>query len=41
MLTIMVLGACGLAYGLIEFDTRTSFDGVKKFPLLFGVGAQG
>jgi uncharacterized membrane protein len=38
---IMVLGACGLAYGLIEFDRSTSFDGGKRFPLLFGVGAQG
>lgn len=38
---LLVLGACGLAYGLIEFDRRTSFDGAKQFPLLFGVGAQG
>ena len=38
---VMVLGACALAYGLIEFDRRTSFDGAKQFPLLFGVGAQG
>jgi uncharacterized membrane protein len=38
---LLVLGACSLAYGLIEFDSRTSFDGAKQFPLLFGVGAQG
>ena len=38
---LLVLGAGGLAYGLIEFDSRTSFDGAKQFPLLFGVGAQG
>ncbi len=38
---LLVLGACGLAYGLIEFDSHTSFDGAKRFPLLFGVGAQG
>ena len=39
--SLLVLGACALAYGLIEFDRRTSFDGAKRFPLLFGVGAQG
>jgi uncharacterized membrane protein len=38
---LMVLGACGVAYGVIEFDARTSFDGDKQFPLLFGAGAEG
>ena len=38
---LLVAGACSLAYALIEFDSRTSFDGAKQFPLLFGVGAQG
>ncbi|QJW91533.1 DUF2254 domain-containing protein [Spirosoma taeanense] len=38
---LMVLGAFGLAYGLIEFDLRTSFNGAKRFPLLFGAGAEG
>ncbi|UOQ80101.1 DUF2254 domain-containing protein [Hymenobacter sp. 5414T-23] len=38
---LLVLGACGLAYGLITFDTRTSFNGAKRFPLLFGAGAEG
>ncbi|GAB3641974.1 DUF2254 domain-containing protein [Spirosoma arcticum] len=38
---LLVLGAFGLAYGLIEFDSSTSFDGAKRFPLLFGVGAEG
>jgi len=30
-----------MAYGLIEFDRSTSFDGAKRFPLLFGTGADG
>ncbi|MCC3159753.1 DUF2254 domain-containing protein [Hymenobacter sp. 15J16-1T3B] len=38
---LLVLGAFGLAYALIAFDTRTSFDGAKRFPLLFGAGAEG
>lgn len=38
---LIVLGACGVAYGVIEFDARTSFDGDKQFPLLFGAGAEG
>lgn len=38
---LLVLGAFALAYGLIAFDTRTSFDGGKQFPLLFGAGAEG
>lgn len=38
---LMVLGAFGLAYSLIEFDNNTAFDGAKQFPLLFGVGAEG
>ncbi|GAB2567324.1 DUF2254 domain-containing protein [Spirosoma areae] len=38
---LLVLSAFGLAYGLIEFDSKTSFNGAKRFPLLFGVGAEG
>jgi len=38
---LLVLGAFGLAYGVVEFDARTSFDGDKRFPLLFGAGAEG
>lgn len=38
---LLVLGAFGLAYGLIEFDANTSFNGAKRFPLLFGTGADG
>lgn len=38
---LMVLGVGLLAYGLIEFDANTSWNGAKRFPLLFGVGAEG
>ena len=38
---LLVLGAVGLAYGLITFDAHTAFDGAKRFPLLFGAGAEG
>lgn len=38
---LLVLGTFGLAYGLVEFDKSTSFDGAKRFPLLFGTGADG
>lgn len=38
---LMVLSAGGLAYGLVEFDANTSWQGIKRFPLLFGVGAEG
>ncbi len=38
---LLVLGSFGLAYGLVEFDKSTSFDGAKRFPLLFGTGADG
>lgn len=38
---LLVLGAIGLAYALVLFDTQTSFDGSKRFPLLFGAGAEG
>ncbi len=38
---LLVLGSFGMAYGLIEFDKSTSFDGAKRFPLLFGTGADG
>lgn len=37
----MLLGAFGLAYGLVQFDASTSWQGQKQFPLLFGVGAEG
>ncbi|KAA9353442.1 DUF2254 domain-containing protein [Larkinella humicola] len=39
--TLMVLASFGMAYGLITFDAETSFDGAKRFPLLFGAGAEG
>lgn len=39
--SLMVVGAFGLAYGLIEFDARTSYDGAKRYPFLFGAGAEG
>lgn len=38
---LMVLFSFGLAYGLVEFDVHTSWEGQKKFPLLFGTGADG
>ena len=38
---LMVLASFGLAYGLIHFDAQTSWQGAKRFPLLFGVGADG
>lgn len=38
---LLVISAFGLAYGLIEFDSHTAFNGAKQFPLLFGVGAEG
>lgn len=38
---MLVLGAVGLAYGFIMFDASTSFNGAKRFPLLFGAGAEG
>lgn len=38
---LLVLSAFGLAYGLIEGDSNTSFGGAKQFPLLFGAGAEG
>ena len=38
---LLVIGSFGLAYGLIEFDTNTAWQGQKQFPLLFGTGAEG
>ena len=38
---LMVLVSFGLAYGLVEFDAHTSWHGEKRFPLLFGTGADG
>ncbi len=38
---LLVLGSFGLAYGLVEFDANTSWNGQKQFPLLFGSGAEG
>lgn len=37
MVSISVVLACGL----VEFDVNTSWNGTKRFPLLFGVGADG
>ncbi|GAB3011754.1 DUF2254 domain-containing protein [Spirosoma pulveris] len=38
---LMVLTSFGLAYGLVEFDVHTSWQGQKQIPLLFGTGADG
>ncbi|WP_461106505.1 DUF2254 domain-containing protein [Spirosoma koreense] len=38
---LMVLISFGLAYGLVTFDAHTSWHGAKRFPLLFGTGAEG
>ncbi|QMW01561.1 DUF2254 domain-containing protein [Spirosoma foliorum] len=38
---LMVLASFGLAYGLVAFDTHTSWHGEKQFPLLFASGADG
>ncbi|GAB3768560.1 DUF2254 domain-containing protein [Spirosoma horti] len=38
---MMVLSSFGLAYGLVEFDVHTSWQGQKRLPLLFGTGADG
>ncbi len=38
---LMVIAAMVLAVGLVEFDANTSWNGTKRFPLLFGVGADG
>lgn len=38
---LLVLASFGLAYGLVEFDAHTSWNGAKRFPLLFGTGADG
>ena len=38
---LIVAGFVWLAYALIEFDSNTSFNGAKQFPLLFGAGAEG
>lgn len=38
---LLVMVAFGLAYGLVEFDAHTSWSGEKRFPLLFGTGAEG
>lgn len=38
---LMVVGSFGLAYGLVWFDGHTSWHGEKRFPLLFGAGADG
>lgn len=37
----MVLGVGGIAYGLIEFDAQHTGAEDRRFPLLFGVGAEG
>ena len=38
---LMVITAMGLAGGLVEFDANTSWNGTKRYPLLFGVGVEG
>ena len=38
---LMVIASVVLAVSLIEFDANTSWNGTKRFPLLFGVGADG
>jgi len=38
---LMVIGSVVLAVGLVEFDSNTSWNGTKRYPLLFGVGADG
>ena len=38
---LLVLISFGLAYGLIEFDAKTNWQGAQRFPLLFGNGAEG
>lgn len=38
---LLVLTLFSLAYGLVEFDAHTSWNGAKRFPLLFGTGADG
>ena len=39
--TLLVTVSFALAYGLIQFDDHTSWQGEKQFPLLFGNGAEG
>jgi uncharacterized membrane protein len=38
---LMLIGSFLLAYGLVEFDANTYWQGQKEFPLLFGIGAEG
>ena len=38
---LMVIVSVLLAVGIIEFDANTSWNGTKRFPMLFGVGADG
>jgi uncharacterized membrane protein len=38
---LFVLGAISLALGLIFFDSYSDWQGKKRFPLLFGAGAEG
>lgn len=38
---LMVIASVVMAVGIIEFDANTSWNGTKRFPLLFGVGADG
>lgn len=38
---LMIFGAAGLAYGLIEVDAHSSWELQKKFPRFFGVSAEG
>jgi uncharacterized membrane protein len=38
---LLVTASFALAYGLIQFDAHTNWQGEKQFPLLFGNGAEG
>ena len=38
---LMVLTSFGMAYGFVEFDATTNWNGAKRFPFLFGNGADG
>ncbi|MBC6992189.1 DUF2254 domain-containing protein [Hymenobacter sp. BT491] len=39
--TLMVAGALLLAFGLVIAESRTNYEGLRDYPLLFGAGADG
>jgi uncharacterized membrane protein len=39
--TLMVAGALLLAFGLVIAESRTKYEGLRDYPLLFGAGADG